>query len=393
MNFKNLFNLGKKKNIRALRLEQEKNAKKKPRFSNPYFVNENKAEEEEPQNIKQFFLKKDGPAYIGIILLLLACSVYVIFGTKYFRISNINIEGNKNITQDEINNLLNNYLSTKKLYILPNNNWLIFNQEKALSILKEGIANKFVLADADITKKWPNNIKVAVTERIPGLVWISNNEYYYLDIEGMPTQKIDKVDEINKDFPMINDLNNIPVEINRAVISADLISFILSLQDKFPSTGLAIKSYSVPKITCQEVQYKMEKLIQEEIDQTANDKIKEKKKEILKKYNNGKITIEESLTLLEEVKNEENINGNTGNSNQTEIVKWESVSTPKECNYVEINSEINIVTEDGFDVYFDSKLNVDQQINNLKNLLAQKIDNKQNIQYIDLRFNDRIYYK
>lgn len=388
----NFFRFNKKKRIRALRLEQEKNKKNEPRFANPYFPKEHIQKEEKPKDFKTFFLKKDGPAYTGIIFLLAACSLYIIFGTKYFYLKNIDIQGNKNITQEEIKNLLDNYLNQKKFYIIPNNNWFTINGEKAASTIKEGITNKFALAELSLDKKWPNTLQVNIKERIPGLVWISNDQYYYLDIDGMPSQKIEDKQGINADFPVINDSNNAPVEINKQVVSKNIIDFILLLEDKFPASVLKIKSYIIPKITCQEIQYKMEKIFEEEINKTKDNKLKEKKKEILKKFNKGEISLDESLMQLENLKKEEKMS-NVNNEEANEFVKWETNFVPKECNYVKVNSEINVLTDDGFEIYFDSKQDIDKQIENLTNVLKQKIDNKEKLQYIDLRFIDRIYYK
>lgn len=56
--------------------------------------------------------------------------------------------------------------------------------------------------------------------------------------------------------------------------------------------------------------------------------------------------------------------------------------------------EIKVLTSDGWQIYFDVSGDIDKQINNLALTLQEKIkDNTMNLEYIDLRFGERVYYK
>jgi len=56
---------------------------------------------------------------------------------------------------------------------------------------------------------------------------------------------------------------------------------------------------------------------------------------------------------------------------------------------------LNVKTSEGFDVYFDILGDISQQVLNLSVILKEKISpqEKRNLEYIDLRFGNQIYYK
>lgn len=391
MNFSNFLGFNKKKRIRALRMEEQQKKKNLPKFSNPYFPQKEKLEIFDKNKKKKNMVLIDILAIIGIIVLLVGASLYLIFGTNYFIIKNINISGNKNISQDEINSLIDDYTNTNRCYFISTKNWLFFQPIKAQNSIKEGISNKFALADVKIYKKWPNTINITITERIPGLVWVSKDQYYYLDLEGFTTEKITSKQDVKQDFPIIYDKNEIEIVENKQVIAKKLVDFILSLSEELTKAGFKIDSYSIPKITCEEQQYKMEKIITEEIDKTSDKELKEKKKKILDRYNKGEITAEESILLLDNLKNA-NVNENN-NTNSSETMEWQAVTVPKECDYAKIIKEIDVKTTDNYEIYFDSSLDLNTQIKNLQQTISQKIKDIKKIKYIDVRYLDRVYYK
>lgn len=393
---KSIFRIGKRKRIRALRLEQEKEKNTQPRFNNPYFPNKNKPEpNKEPRSFKSWIFKKDGWAYLGILLLIFGSIGYLTFGTSYFIITNISVSGNENITTNEVTTIINNHLNQNRLFILPRKNYIFFNTNKATQVLEQEINNKFALESLSINKKWSNTIEIQLKERIPGLIWASNEEYHFIDLEGVVSQKIDNIEEQKQNFPIIYDKNNAPLEENKQVITKELINFIFEIEDKIPQISkLEIESYNIPEITCQEQQYRAEKIIKQEIEETEDEEVKDQKREILEQYNQGEISIDESLSMLEDVKKQEKSSSNSNtNSEDEELIKWEAVYIPKDCDYIKVNNEINITTKQGYEIYFDNNIDLDGQLNNLNMVLNQKIDNPENLQYIDLRFSDRVYYK
>lgn len=59
------------------------------------------------------------------------------------------------------------------------------------------------------------------------------------------------------------------------------------------------------------------------------------------------------------------------------------------------DERLNVKTVDGFEIYFNLKGNISEQIFNLDLTLQEKIppENRGSLQYIDLRFGNRVYFK
>jgi hypothetical protein len=55
--------------------------------------------------------------------------------------------------------------------------------------------------------------------------------------------------------------------------------------------------------------------------------------------------------------------------------------------------EIKVMTSEGWYVLFDLTRDIKSQLSILKAALAEKIPDRKNLQYVDLRIENRIYYK
>ena len=413
--FANFFNFNKKKKLRELRqerwdrLDEQKPKKLRERLNNPYFASKKRIPRDGEKiefNLKKF-LKNEGWVYLSIIGVFIALSGYIIFGTGFLTLNQVQVQGNENITEDELKGLVGDVLASKLLYIVPLNNFLTFQPASAEALIYDEISNQFALEDLEITKKFPHTVEVIIDERIPGLTWSTQNKLYYIDPEGYITQSLASEDKADEQYPKIIDQNDQNAEMDEQVISAELIDFILLLEDNLTEvTHLGIEAYSIPQIQCQEKEYIMEKVFIEEISDTEDEETKAKKKEVQEKFKAGEIDVDESLEMLEQIKTEEkkknkkkkkNTNENEDEDDgPQESVIWEAVYKPVECDFIKINTEINVLVPEedgGFEIYFDSKLDLDQQLNNLNSLINEKIDDRSKITYIDLRFPDRIYYK
>lgn len=56
--------------------------------------------------------------------------------------------------------------------------------------------------------------------------------------------------------------------------------------------------------------------------------------------------------------------------------------------------QINAIADKGFQIYFDPQSDIDSQIDKLKRIISEKLKDKlDSLQYIDLRIENRVYYK
>lgn len=57
------------------------------------------------------------------------------------------------------------------------------------------------------------------------------------------------------------------------------------------------------------------------------------------------------------------------------------------------SQELHLKTKQGWQIYFDAMGNIERQTEILKELLKKEIDKPENLEYIDLRIEERVYYK
>lgn len=407
-NFADYFNFKKKRELKALRtarlkrLEDSKPVSLRNRLNNPYFHQPKK----QISDLKSWFTHDEGWVYLAIIGIILTVGLYLIFGLGWFTINTINISGNDYISKEEINTAMQNVLSQKKLWLIPNHNYFIFSERDAESALQASFNNKFALENLEINKKFPHTVNIVIKERIPGLTWVTQGKYYYIDPQGVITTVLDNADAVDAKFPKIYDENNLPAELEKQVVSTAIISFIFNLAAELPQkSNLQIINYNIPLIQCQEKEYVMEKILAAEIAAEENEQLKTEKKAIQERFKAGDISIEQSLELLEALNDTSRLDLNLNSNKNANInalhdkVTWEAIYKPVDCNFVEVNSEIHVVVSSKkeakktLELYFDAKLDQVTQLNNLQEVLKQKIDDLSKIQYIDLRFPDRVIYK
>ncbi len=109
--------------------------------------------------------------------------IYTIINSNYFYSKNINISGNKNISNEEIIDFLN---------IKKDKNIFMYS----ISSMEEKLLSNNYIKDVKIERKIPDTINIKLQERDIFAI-LSNGKFNYLvDEEG---EIIEKIDEIKKD--------------------------------------------------------------------------------------------------------------------------------------------------------------------------------------------------
>lgn len=354
------------------------------RFHNPYF------EREDPQKTRA---KRDLFALIGSVMLAVGL-LYVVFGRWHvLSAQSIAISGEQYLTVDDVAEATRTALQERR--------WLVFKQRflpaldetQLASDIQTSLSKKIQLQSVVVTTAWPNQITVTIVERVPGYVYINNKQYYYLDVQGAITQVTTEAGA-DPHFPHIREGNKKrKVAVGDSIVSESVVDFVSRLHDEFtPASSLDIAEYAIMPVTCQEKQFVTEKIFADEIDHSKNESSKQQKREILDKLRNNEITVDQSLDLLAEIKHTEaGDNANTSGSDAFIQYDAEYVNVP--CDYPAVIRDISVVTQQGVQVYFDSSLDMQQQLDHLSQILSSEIQDPSTLTYIDLRFSDRVYYQ
>ncbi|SHI73881.1 POTRA domain-containing protein, FtsQ-type [Dethiosulfatibacter aminovorans DSM 17477] len=147
------------------------------------------------------------------VFLALAGIYYTVYYTDFFSLEEILVEGNHELSPDEI-------ISDSGLR----------KGENLLFINKKGIVDNInqipYIKETVIKKKYPDGMAVSVVERTAEISLKTSNEIILLDFEGIP---LEAVDEINEESMVVETDNIYECEMGRAVlfeennISFDLI--------------------------------------------------------------------------------------------------------------------------------------------------------------------------
>ena len=120
---------------------------------------------------------------IFLIIIFFAGAIWSInyfYNSNYFKVGNINIEGNKHYSNEYIEEFFSGLKGSN-----------IFEVDKK-KIEDSIIDNMIWVKSAELKKIFPSSINIFLEERDPCLIISYKNNYYLLDYEGIVLDKIDR---------------------------------------------------------------------------------------------------------------------------------------------------------------------------------------------------------
>jgi hypothetical protein len=253
------------------------------------------------------------------------------------------------ITDDQIMEVFNQQITQKRFLFFSQKNIFVFDDDDFNDQVKKLMQTELVATH----KKMNFRLQLRTIESGPAVVFIFDNNYYYLDVTGnlirplLEEEILDisliklffsvvELDQPEENLTDINDLQELPSSSSSSS----------SMAEKVDNTQNAIKNIN------QEIN-SLDFLISK-IDANKIDFVLEVKKSI--------------EDILPEIK----------------VSAFEFLDPQV--------SDVRVHTNQDYVIYFDQEIELARQISNLKIILEQKLKNK-NIKYIDLRYKDRIYYQ
>lgn len=114
-------------------------------------------------------------------LIILAGGIIWSFYLDYFRIKNINIEGNYILNKQEMEENIKNSISGKVFYLLPKNNIFIASTEE----INNNLADNFLrIKNLEVAKNFPDSLDIKISERKTYGLFCQGNECFFLDRDG-----------------------------------------------------------------------------------------------------------------------------------------------------------------------------------------------------------------
>jgi len=273
--------------------------------------------------------------YSLLFVILIIGFGYFFFYSNNFKIEAIEIIGARNIRSEDIRSIIESQINKRRFLIFKQNNLFIFDNNE----LRKKINEKYVLDDLKINKDFPRSIKVELKEKISLVIWVSNERYYNLDSNGIAISELINLNRPKKE-ELTKKKNSEKVEIEQPEPKV----FDIKIDDQEFGSFPLIYDESNKDVTLGQSITKPE-------------------------------MISIILNLTKKIPEKINLN-----------VNYFKIPNPE-------SKEIKAVTLEGWGIYFDTNKDLEGQLNNLKLILDEKIKNRTNLQYIDLRFGNRVYYK
>lgn len=190
----------------------------KDSFSNPYY----------PAKKKVVVNKK---AILPIIFLLIfGYWFYLVFYSPVFKIGNISINNLEYIDRSEVENMAREQMGERRFFIFFQDRYFFLNK----GILAEKFKKEFLFKNLNIKKQGLNGIEIYIEEKISSVTWISNDRYYYLDIDGNIKKELAPA-EVNRNYPIIYDGNNKEIDLSKGkvnVIESEYLKAIINILEE-----------------------------------------------------------------------------------------------------------------------------------------------------------------
>ena len=301
----------------------------KPSYSNPFFKNQR------PKKSKRFYYS------LALLLISLAGWFYFLLFSDIFKITDWEINGLKAYSKNEVNSSLQSFLQDSHLLIFKNSNALSFNKNN----FKEYLNAHYAFQDINVIKYYPHKIIINLKEKENKEIIYNNNKIYVVADDGTIILKKEGIDnwftitETNTDeFSATSTVESYSLDINKVLKDAQdksLASYPIfcdAYYSKDPGIGQIYPAADTLKIINEFI---------DNLHERTNIKIK----------------------LVSLIKNQ-------------------------------LNPKIIVYTENNWKIYLNNTDAGQKQFYKLYITFQEQIkDLNKPLEYIDLRFGDRVYLK
>lgn len=148
-------------------------------YSNPYFG-------------RRAAPKKPVGFYYSLIFLFLAIAawIYFLFASSVFQITEWEINGLKQYNKQEISTALQNFFSRSKFLVFKYSNIFLFNEDS----FKKDLSSQFIFKTIEVKKYYPHKIIINVEEKREKLAVYNKNKIFVLADDGTVIREKEGID-------------------------------------------------------------------------------------------------------------------------------------------------------------------------------------------------------
>lgn len=280
---------------------------------------------------------------IAIIIVSFVATGVLTLSHPYFRVNNIDIQGIERLSEGDMHITINNVLQRRRFFVFHSNNYFLLNVDEVRDVLQE----KYPLQSLIVQKSFPQNLSVVIEEKISTIIYDNGKEYSYLDGNG------------------------------------------LVVEVRLPVEESEWKETSAPRvdITTTTASSSLELASQNRIHTPNIDRIVGEMGDFPIVYD----TRGKSVAVNERALSSETAQG---------IFAWFNTmmreSTAIRPRYFIIDNElgdVTIETAEGWEIRGRADTDIEKQWDELQLILKNKISRRASLQYIDIRYDGRVYWQ
>lgn len=197
--------------------------------------------------------------FYTLAVFFVGVTVYVIFFSQYLQLSSITIDGTKELSNQEVQQKVDESLQGKYLGMIPKNNFLFISQRNIENLL---IGNFKKIRTVSVTKKFPDTVSISIDERKALLVWCSGEKCYLLDENGTAYSVADfsSPELVQNNLLQINETSGREVTIGSKIIEPAYEQYVLGIKDALENIGFNVTNqYSTPSRMAEEINVRTDK--------------------------------------------------------------------------------------------------------------------------------------
>lgn len=320
----------------------------------------------------------------------------------WFNVEYVIVEGNKVIPTSTVESAVRSLFGSRRFGLFPQGNALFFSTAAAATKVAAMLGQEQALENLTIAKTLPGAVTVVLTERTPNLTYVVGGTAFLVDRKGIITKRGDdeptstrtaKVlgasTERDAPFPTLYDLNTRDAAVGDPVISEQFVDGLFALDDALKASNDVLpQRYFIPIQRCFDVitPEPEEEPVQQEPVNT----------------NEGKGASAINGTAKKKTNTNNNANRTTnGNENANSVL--DEVDPIPEDRFVETdcpigervlqNTELRVTTVEKWDLYLRVDASITDQLVRMYRVFDEQRIDRSKLDYIDLRFGERVIYK
>lgn len=338
-----------------------------------------------------------------VALIVTAGATWSVFFSTWFDATYIIVVGNKTIPSATVESAVKETFTSRRFGIFPQGNTVFFSPADATPKVREILQHLQALESITIAKTLPAQITVTLTERTPHLRYSNGGTNFLLDREGVIAKREDepstkatknKVLGASTDgessFPRLYDQNSHEVAVGENVVKPQFVDALFTIDGALRSSNdIMPLLYSIPPLRCFDV-VTPEPVVPQPVATNATTTEK------------GTSAINGSAKKKANTNTKVNVNEAT-NGNTNINSSFEEVTPIPEEQFVETkcalgdrvreNTELRVTTTDKWDIYLRTDQPVLEQLGRMYRVIGEQHLDRTRLDYIDLRFGERVIYK